>query len=485
MNALHAHVAIAAAPWQQARNRRSHFAWGVLLALCVAPVVASAGFISWLRALHGSGAVLAITVAVAWLGVFVNLRQQNHPTLARLLPGQPARLREVALALFWAAAVSMGLLLSAVFSGPWLPWVLLTAVTLAVATASMRWPLLWVVNWVPLQLGVSAWYRWPASHDAAAWALQAWTGNRLSLSLAFGLALSLGLSRLLQAGGATHRSAYAREESRRRQMQRSMAGQTSVRDSGPLMLGAGKLFQVLYRRWLAHLCAHPQATPRHTLARVEMVYTIGNHWTVMLVVGGVILAVGGVTALLAQLVFNVDLGPALQQGAGTGLLFGLMSSSMSMLLSFRQSMYRGRREQALLRLLPGVPQGLALNRWVGGRLLGQLVLAWAVTAGGVALFTWWVDGPRWILGCAVLALPFGLGLLRDWSTLAAPTGMGTTALVGAMILVCTAGGMAVAWTDTSPGLLLAAELPLVAAAAAWRWHRLARFAPALPVGRAA
>lgn len=458
---------------------------GVVLALSVVPVLAGAGLISWLRALHWAEVVLAMTATVVWLGVFANLRQQNHPTLAQLLPGQPARLREVALAVFWIAAVGVGLLLSAVFSAPRLPWVLLSALGLAAATMGMRWPLLWVFGWVPAQLAVSAWYRWPLLHDAAAVAQQIWAGNRLSATLALGLALSLGLSRLLQAGGAAHQRAYAREQSRRRQMQRSVAGQTTVKDSGALMLGAGDLFQVLYRRWLAHLCAHPQATPRHTLARVEMAYTIGNHWTVMVTVSGLILTLGGLMALLAQQVFAVGLGPALQQGAATGMLFGLMSSAMGMQLSARQSLYRGRREQALLRLLPGVPQGVRLNHWLCGRLLAQLALTWSLTVGAVALFTWWVDGPRWILGCALLVLPFGLGLLRDWSSLRPPAAAGTTGLVLGMFLACGAGGLAVAWGDVSLGTIAAVELPLLLAAGAWRWRRLAHFAPALPVGRKA
>jgi hypothetical protein len=486
MNSLQPYRVIAAAPWQQARNQRSSWLLGILLALSLAPVLAAADLISWQRAWRLAEVVMALMVLVGWLVMFSSLRQQNHPSLAHLLPGQAARLREVLLAVFWVASLLAGLLLSDALTGPWLPFVGFSAVTLAATAMAMRWPLWWVIGWIPVQLAISAWQAWPEVSAAARSVQPVVADNPLLAALCLGGLLSLGVMHLLQTGGAVHQQAYAVEQRRNRVMRRSGAGQTIVKDSGALMLGAGRAFQVIYRRWLAHLCAHPQATPRHTLARVEMAYTIGNHWTVMVVVAALIVATGGLAALIAQQLFDVNLATALQQGAATGLLFGLMASSMSMLLSFRQSMYRGRREQALLRLLPGVPQGRALTRWVCGRLLAQLLLAWSVTAGGVALFVWWVDAPRWILGCAVLALPFGLGLLRDWSTLKPPATAETTWLVLAMIGVCGAGGgFAARGGDLSLGLMSAALLPVLLVIGMWRWRRLDHLAPALPVGRAA
>jgi hypothetical protein len=486
MTTLQPYRVIAAAPWQQARHQPTRWLLGIVLALSLAPVLAAVDLISWQWAWRLAEVVMALMVLVGWLVMFSSLRQQNHPTLAHLLPGQPARLREVLLTVYWAASLLAGLLLSDALTGPWWPFVGFSAATLAATAMAMRWPLWWVIGWIPVQLAISAWQAWPEVSAAARSVQPILADNPLLAVVCLGGLLSLGVTHLLQAGGAAHQHAYAVEQRRNRVMRRSGAGQTTVKDSGALMLGAGRAFQVIYRRWLAHLCAHPRTTPRHTLARVEMAYTIGNHWTVMVVVAALIVGTGGLMALIAHQLFEVDLAAALQQGAATGMLFGLMASSMSMLLSFRQSMYRGRREQALLRLLPGVPQGAALNRWVSGRLLAQLLAAWVMTAGGVAVFVGWVGAPRWILGCAVLALPFGLGLLRDWSTLKPPATAETTWLVLAMIGVCGAGGgFAARGGDLSLGLMSLALVPVLLVAGVWRWRRLDHFAPALPAGRAA
>jgi hypothetical protein len=150
-----------------------------------------------------------------------------------------------------------------------------------------------------------------------------------------------------------------------------------------------------------------------------------------------------------------------------------------------------RREQALLCLLPGVPQGAALNGWLARHLTRQyltiVVLLTAVCVFCIRRFGLdfqWAPAEDFVLACAALSPLMLLLLWRDWSTLPAPTGsmqvLVTVALlgVGGTSWVWVSFLQGSWWTLAAPSTLAFVPLGL------WRW-RVAMQAPAAwPVGRA-
>src|ERR1700744_3564514 len=142
---------VLAAPWQQRRNAGSLWGFAVVVALCfAAPVVLSIWSLladpSVVERLQESArasawvGVAALLIA-GWAMLVGNVLRQNHPTLARPVPGHVARLRGALL-----AAWTMLVLLAAgvpgfAFDAP-LAWACGMAAALAALARALRWPVL-------------------------------------------------------------------------------------------------------------------------------------------------------------------------------------------------------------------------------------------------------------------------------------------------------------------------------------------------------
>jgi len=163
---------ILASPWQQRRNAGGGLRGvAIVVALCFAAPV---GLAVWSlfcdparleRVRHGIVASSLVgvgaLVVVGWAMLVGNVLRQNHPTMARLVPGHVVRLR-AALLVAWAvvvlaAAAGPGF----AFDAP-LVWACETAVSLAVLTAALRWPVLWAIGLI----GPFVAPRLLASHEA-------------------------------------------------------------------------------------------------------------------------------------------------------------------------------------------------------------------------------------------------------------------------------------------------------------------------------
>jgi hypothetical protein len=210
------------------------------------------------------------------------------------------------------------------------------------------------------------------------------------------------------------------------------------------------------------------------------------HWTGWL--GGLVV----VAALLGALCVTVLLFP--RWAIGQGILWGSMLCIPIFAPTFASQapvlLWASRREQVLLRLLPGVPQGAALNRWLARRLALQYAVLLAVLAGVAwAMFvafpapSHWLQTQNNLLGALALCPLLIPMFWRDWSCVSAETSSSQTHLLLAMLFVCGTAGVWVLWLQGpwwALGLISGAALvPL----AWWRWSVISRAPTAWPVGR--
>ena len=177
---------------------------------------------------------------------------------------------------------------------------------------------------------------------------------------------------------------------------------------------------------------------------------------------------------------------------GMNLVVGAPIMMLAVPIGWPAGLWATRREQALLRSLPGVPQGAALNHWLAALLARQyLLMVLAVAVACVICIRFfdldfqWVSVEDWVIGTTALAPFMVLPLWRDWSRLPPPTGGMAALLVGAALGV---GGTAWLWVSLlqGHGWGLAGLSALVFAPPGWwRWRLAVRAPVAWPVGRAA
>jgi hypothetical protein len=168
---------------------------------------------------------------------------------------------------------------------------------------------------------------------------------------------------------------------------------------------------------------------------------------------------------------------------GFGLAIGLASIGFNPAFALPNVLWHSRHEQALLRLLPGVPQGRAQNRAVAWLQLRHVLGAWVLTTAALALLAWTTDD------LALLCLAFGaLPLCVTWP-LRAPARLrspsGWTAALSVLAFVLAAVGLYALHQklDTPLALIAGGCLGLSLALGLWRWRGMSRAPTALPAGR--
>ncbi len=471
-------IRILSAPWQQRRNAGGFWFILLVVALCFSAAIAlfawslftNAELAASLR--HGaavSGRVAVVTLLIAWWALLVaNVLEQNHPSFARLVPAHPAQLR---LALVAAGAA-------------------VVAVAVALLAATMRWPLLWALGSVGWAYVLAAAPRSPGLSDAVGFVQRQWQEQPLALAAtAFAAAIVL-LVALVQDGGRRHAANYGARRDRLLRMQGAMRGEPSLHPRQPGSLAS--LLHSPYHAWLRHVLATPGGSVR---ARTLLGLGPGVHWTTV-PFAFVVTAVGsaftvGLMALVAR-VFPALQGffvPVILSSVAIGVMFGLLSPGMQMQTRLHQT----RREQALLALLPGVPQRAALNRWLGWQLSAQFMAAWL---GGLVLMASLsvlaphlgrptvdisFDTARALMVLATL--PLVMFQWRRWAWMSTPTPLnaGIPALVGLVLATLAFSGQASGWFT-----LPEAGIAFALATLAWctlRWWRMGSEPGAFPVGR--
>ena len=490
---------ILAAPWQQRRNARG--LWILVLIASLSCSISIALFawslfmtpelaVAMRHSAAASGRIVIVALLFAWWAVVVsNVLEQNHPTFARLVPNHPSQLR---LALIAGDAGLVALTSLALYGD--VPDPLACAVCAALGgtllAAAVRWPLLWILGGVLPFVLVAPW-RSAGLSDAIDFALRQWHDQRLTIAATGFVASIAGLAALVQDGGRRHVANYAARRDLLLRMQAAARGESSLRrcHRGPL----ADLIHSPYHAWLRHVLATPAGSVR---ARTLLGLGPGVHWTtvpIAFVVTAVGIACGVGLLELVAVVFPVFKGfvPVLLASVAVSVMFGLLTPGMQMQTRLHQT----RREQALLALLPGVPQQAALNRWLGWQLSAQFLAAWL---GGLVLMATFsalarhlgppavdISYPNARALMVLATLPLVLFQWRRWARLPGPTSLnaGFPALLGLALAALAFTGRLLGWFT-----LAEAGIAFALAALAWcalRWWRMGSEPSAFPIGRRA
>jgi hypothetical protein len=486
------------AAWQWRANGRSRrSAWLVPasgLLLLGLPVLAAFWWVPpWL-----AGVLLALLGAaellLLWGHQFAALLRLDHPHFARLLPGHGATLRRAAVAL-WAALVGVCAVVAAIVAfglgagiGEASRAAQLTALgaggTLLFVALALRWWWLWVLIWLlAFRSLVPAPLR-ELVHSAALLAREPWLAAPWLATLLGLAAMAVVLVSIFGRGDAAHARSYAARENMRRIFEAGSVGQKpTLAAYGRWGEWLGRPWQRMADAWQAHLTAHANPSPASVLARADLVLYGAQHWLRQVGVLAPLLLLLGLGWAAAVFLGGVDVRLLLSNAAfGAGI--GLVCMLLGMATGWPGALWTSRREQALLMLLPGMPQGAALNRALAWRSARSYLLMWLALLpifGAVA----WVGGALHALAMPAVALPMVAWLWRDPSHLRAPTPAGT-ALPFFVCLILGAGSAAV--LREYPALLgpwLAVLVLISLPAVAWRWRRVSARPQALPAGRLA
>ncbi len=500
---------ILAAPWQQRRNTASLWGMGffvfmILLgpgatlavnliahynlhregatALQIADATELAATTALMTA--NAGAVALVTLVFAWWTVAVaNLLDQNRAVLARLVPGHVLRLR-VALVVAWALASVLIVLPMAGAFGHAMICAAAAGPALAIVAVALRWPGVWVLGaFAPLP-----WvFEWPPVLALDAFVREQWVAQPLAITLTVAAMSVVLLVALVQAGGRHHIASDLVQRDRRKRFKMRDLGQQ------PYAAAKGSVIGQPYFAWWRWSLARPGGS---TFGRLMLGLGPALHWTSL--VGGLVGSALGVAGIFAifELVAAFHptaraMAPDLIGYASTGLVLGLLAPPLQVQSRLQQT----RREQALLALLPGVPQGAALSRRLAWQFNAQLTMA---VVGAVLVLvsmrtvlhvlhpsvpTPWVDDlARWL---PIGALPLAVFLWRPWSRLGASSSLAALVPVTLAGFVVAAIAMGRAY-DVYDASTVAAVVMLPAAAwCAFRWWRMGREPRSLPAGRLA
>ncbi len=472
------------APWRQ-RDRSAPWGRRAIAALVLLSTVASLTLLEGPVRWAVPGGVMLIVFHGAWMMVGFSLQEQNHPNAARCVPGQLQTLRVAAL-LGWAGFTALATAACWVMLPPGLGWQPMLLVN-AVVTVFTLWSLRAWWLWIAMTFGGPLLGALRAQLEPLAQAaLSLWQTNTpgvLALAL---LALAGLVSAIFGNGDARHRRVYERQRAMRQAQRLQMQGKAvSPAEALGGLDTLSRPFDALLWAWRRHVLVHADnRRVRSVMARAELVLHGNQHWTYQL------LALVSLTAFLAALtslvlVFTSVPGAELMRHGSFGIAIGLGSALLQPALARSQALWQSRREQALLRLLPGVPQGTALNRavaWMGLRHALVVCLIFGATMLPLA----WVSDNMLPVWMAVAALPWAV-----WAATRSPARMqAPSALTAAVpMFLCF---MSAVIAQTACQVL---GLPLVAAAGSvlvvsvlwgrWRWLQLDAQPTALPAGRLA
>lgn len=496
--APHPSLAMLRVAWQWRRNDGSLWAlrlYGLVLVLLFGvPAVAALLWMPPRAAALSVGGLAGAALCMAWGTQFAALLRLDHPHAVHSVPGYARALRTAALGL-WAAVVAVSAAAAGVgavlleMGDAGTCWQLALRVALGMGTlllfvaAAMRWWGLWVlVSVLPAFFSVHAWRSFMAG--LGGWALQQWQAQPLAVTLAVLLVQGLLLCAVFGHGNAAHARAYARRERARRVSTLVAAGQKpSLAVYGPWGEWMGLPAQKLADAWLQRCLRRAQQAPGSAMDRAEPVLHGPQHWVrqlaLLLFVQACVALSFVITAAL------VGLGPErlLEQGR-VGIAIGLSFVAFGTVLSLPGALWASRREQALLMLLPGMPQGAALNRALARRQARHCAVLWLALLPAVTAVVWVGQAPH-TLAVLGTVLPLSAWLWRDHARMPGPR---PSTVIPPLVLCVPLGVLSMWLLSRYPAALwpwALGLLALTAALLAWRWRVLQRLPQALPVGRLA
>jgi hypothetical protein len=487
---------ILAGPWHQRRNAGSLWGVALVIALCFAAPV---GLLAWhwlfaagrpddpllQGALRSFWIGVAALLVAGWAMLVGNVLQQNHPTIARLVPHHASQLR-LALLVAWAlASLAAAALPGFAFDAP-LAWACGVAAALALLAACLRWPPLllggiaspFVVGWVTKRYG-------PETFMDAVW--QQWADHR---ALATGIVVTAGAAILVatvRGGDARHMAAY---ESRQRLRQGALPqrpgdGRVSV-CSRVGWIGELAVDGRPYRWWMASLLARPDSS---VMSRLLLGLGPAAHWTTRIFQAFWYVVISTGLCLLVSLFVADGMLAYFLPWLAFSVLTGLCTPALQAAAQLR----RTQREQGILALLPGVPRGARLNRWLAWQMSASFLVA-ALCAFALAMILNAVadtlkpgvslDATGGIsLALAAVLLPQVAWQWRRWARLRGATG-GAAQLPAIVPILMGGAAMALHGVASVGYLAEGVVLALLSAAyCAWRWARMGSEPTAFPVGR--
>lgn len=472
------------AAWRQ-RDRESPWGRWLIAALVILPSLACLAFLDGRMRWGMPVGILLLVIHIGWMVISGNLQVQNDPAAARFVPGHVSALQRAAL-LGWALCTAASTaLLCLVVPASFLSWQTLLLGSAAAAVFSLwssRFWWLWLTAafWGPL-LGVfGERLRAPIELARALWA------THTDLMLVAGLLVCAGLVlAVFGHGDDRHRRSHARL----RRMQEVQRMFQEGRQATPVQAFASlerisQPFNAAISAWRRHvLRTADNASMASVMARAEIVLHANQHWTYQLLTAVSVVVIVAVVMGLVLAWTAAPLASLLQHGA-FGMALGLASMAVNPTLA-RPMLWQTRREQALLRLLPSMPQGPAMNRavaWLGLRhaLIASLLAALLISP------LCWATNQWGLLWLPLVAVPWSVWTAtRSTARMRPPTAMTTLMPVLAFYLCA---GLGYVGTERMGWPMAPLALGLLAASAAWGWHRwrgLDGQPDALPTGRLA
>jgi hypothetical protein len=487
---------ILAAPLHQRRNVGNRWAVALVLTLCfAAPVVLGAWSLlatsehqaEMLRIGAGGSFWIGVgaLLVVGWAMFVGNVLQQNHPTLARLLPHHASQLR-LALLVGWALACLAATALPGFAFGAPLAWGCGTAVALVLLSAAVRWPLLWLGG-IAAPFVMAGLTRAFGAADLQQALDDAWNGHRELIACVIALAGGSVLVRIVREGGPEHLEAYeTRHRLRQAFLQQQGAGVMTAMNCKYPWMGRLAVGGRAYAWWMARVLARPRST---VTSRLLLGLGRACHWTTHATQAVLFLVISVVACGVVALAVDRDMFAYVLPWLAFSALTAVCSPALQAAPQLRQT----RREQALLALLPGVPRGARLNRWLAWQMsasfLVSAVIAFATAWGLDALADRLRPGISasatggMNLGVAAVLLSQLAWQWRHWARLSGSTG-NATQLPTVTPVILGIGVMALHST-TGVGYVAVGVVFTGAAVAycAWRWARMGAEPTAFPAGR--
>lgn len=485
------------APWQWSRNEGQLWMYWVGAITLVFILVAGGSSVAGQPLLPGApwllGVLLWTAVGLAallvWTVQFSGFLRLDHPHAARFVPGHRRALRAAALGT-WLAISGLAGLLAALLPVPGLGWryalllFLIAALALLWVAVSLRWAWCWLLLWPAVLVFEQPVVR-AALRPVSTFVQACWVEVPALCVLVALPAMGWVLSSLFGRANGAHASAYASREHLRKAMRGAYAGQRLEAPAHGAMDGVLQL-QFLRRwaanAWLARIVHNAKPQRASVMSRAALVLYGHAHWVSQASAGLLLAMFGGVLAAVLHFALGLWTVAPMTEQLVISLVAMASSAVGGWLWVTPGALWSSRREQALLMLLPSMPQGVALNRAIAWQQIKYCAVSLLAVAPILAVATWWT-GMTHALGFAGAAILLGFLLWRDVSHARAPQ-LSSTMAMPALWLVL--GLLFMLFLRWQPALLLPWALGLLALTAAllaWRWRRLAQWPQALPAGR--
>ncbi len=441
------------------------------------------------------GMAAALLFIGLWWAQVEGLLQQNRPMLARLVPGHAAALRR-SLLVQWALHTGVWTLLLHARMGPDASWAL-TALLIGTGLVVLAWLVHQPLLWLPLSLlffgGLSQWRGMKPSVLSGWESVQAqFADPALALACLAIAAMLLGalLRPLIGTGHGAHR-----EHAERRERQKAV-GRAMQSGCGVPVKHQSSALRWLYRfisaPWTALLARQLRpGVPAASMGRLNLLLAGHSHWARYVGMGALIV-LGVVLPLVVLLAWlPAKGGKSAFDAMRFGLCMGVFSVGLGPLMQLPVALISHRREQGLLMLAPGVPQGRALRDAWWDYQLRQFLIGWGLCTALCMGLTWALGGPsalRYVAGCAAGCLCLCPLVWRDWSRIRTEGPWLRNAQWSnlAVLGVGSLSGAMAEYLAAPPAWSLLTGVVLAFGAGAWARARHQRGAPSaspFPVGR--